>query len=320
MNASLLDVAIVLVALYVALAVATSWVQEQIASLTHLRGNQLYRGVVSLLASSKPLADAIYAHPLVTAAVDKDSEKDSRPSYLDARNFSLALWQSVHSTVGDNAGDAAANAIAAPQDLLNALEARVSSLSDGVALKKPLAALLNAAGGDYEKLLTVTDTWFEAQMDRVSGWYKRTAQWWAVGIGALIVIVGGFDSISIAKQAYISPVVTQALAGSISQSVRDDTKPASAEGGASAPGDQSVAVANAFSNALAQEPTFKVLWSRSMLPKTYNDWLAKILGLLITILAVSLGAPFWFDLLKCLVNVRMAGDKPDNVSKRTTSA
>jgi hypothetical protein len=36
----------------------------------------------------------------------------------------------------------------------------------------------------------------------------------------------------------------------------------------------------------------------------------KVLGLLATVAAVSLGAPFWFDLLKSLVNVRMAGEKP----------
>ena len=35
-----------------------------------------------------------------------------------------------------------------------------------------------------------------------------------------------------------------------------------------------------------------------------------ILGWLITGLAVSLGAPFWFDMLKTFVNVRGAGQKP----------
>jgi hypothetical protein len=201
MNASLIDVAIVLAGIYIGLAVAASWVQEQIASLTHLRGEQLYRGILNLVANSKTVADAVYAHPLVTASVAKD-EKDSRPSYLEARNFSLALWQSVHKTVGTNAGDAAANAIALPHELLSTLGTRISGLPDSDRLKAPLAALINAASGDYEKLLKVTDAWFEAQMDRVSGWYKRTAQWWLVGIGAFIVIICGIDSISIARQAY----------------------------------------------------------------------------------------------------------------------
>jgi hypothetical protein len=42
----------------------------------------------------------------------------------------------------------------------------------------------------------------------------------------------------------------------------------------------------------------------------FFDWLVAIIGWLITGLAVSLGAPFWFDMLKTFVNVRGAGQKP----------
>lgn len=40
------------------------------------------------------------------------------------------------------------------------------------------------------------------------------------------------------------------------------------------------------------------------------DWLTKVLGFALTALAISLGAPFWFDLLKKLVNIRSAGSRP----------
>jgi len=43
-----------------------------------------------------------------------------------------------------------------------------------------------------------------------------------------------------------------------------------------------------------------------------DSWLrAKFTGLLISILAVSMGAPFWFDVLNKLVNVRLVGKRPD---------
>jgi hypothetical protein len=64
----------------------------------------------------------------------------------------------------------------------------------------------------------------------------------------------------------------------------------------------------------------KVLWSKTVLPTDAGGWILKILGLLITIVAVSLGAPFWFDLLKCLINVRMAGEKPDDSNKKSATA
>jgi len=43
-----------------------------------------------------------------------------------------------------------------------------------------------------------------------------------------------------------------------------------------------------------------------------------ILGWLITAFSVSLGAPFWFDILNKLVDLRSAGKKPiDNSEKNT---
>lgn len=51
-------------------------------------------------------------------------------------------------------------------------------------------------------------------------------------------------------------------------------------------------------------------------PETLNQseelrqWLS-LLGWLITGLAISLGAPFWFDILKLLINIRNAGKAPD---------
>jgi hypothetical protein len=42
------------------------------------------------------------------------------------------------------------------------------------------------------------------------------------------------------------------------------------------------------------------------------SWLGwKIPGLLVTTIAVSLGAPFWFDVLQKFANVRNAGKPPE---------
>lgn len=339
MNASLIDVAIVLIALYIALSVLSSWIQEQIASVMSLRGEKLYRGIVNLVAGSTNLADAIVKHPLIKAAADKEKDQtDPRPSYVEARNFSLALWQSVQQGVGQdaaaqnaggaqnagaqNAADDAAKLIALPHEVLASLETKITALPNGE-LKNTLAALMNAAGADYDKLLAASDAWFESQMDRVSGWYKRTAQWWLVGIGAFIVIVGGIDSIQIAKQAYASPVFSKAFADTMTSVVaKEMAVPSPAPGASAAPvsaDDQkrrTTAVAQAVNTALANEPTIKVFWAKQSLPPDWQGWLLKLLGLLITIIAVSLGAPFWFDILKCIVNVRMAGDKPDSTPKK----
>ncbi len=51
------------------------------------------------------------------------------------------------------------------------------------------------------------------------------------------------------------------------------------------------------------------------LPHDGMAWLLKISGLLITMIALSQGAPFWFDLLKKVTNLRLAGDAPDEKKK-----
>jgi hypothetical protein len=46
-----------------------------------------------------------------------------------------------------------------------------------------------------------------------------------------------------------------------------------------------------------------------------SGWLQKFLGLLITGLAAAQGAPFWFDVLKKVVNVRSSGINPSEIIK-----
>jgi hypothetical protein len=39
----------------------------------------------------------------------------------------------------------------------------------------------------------------------------------------------------------------------------------------------------------------------------WRAWLARLIGWLLTVLAISLGAPFWFDILNKVMNIRFAG-------------
>jgi hypothetical protein len=45
-------------------------------------------------------------------------------------------------------------------------------------------------------------------------------------------------------------------------------------------------------------------------PLNAGSWLLKLLGLLLSVMAVSLGAPFWFDALSKLGQLRATGPKP----------
>jgi hypothetical protein len=45
-------------------------------------------------------------------------------------------------------------------------------------------------------------------------------------------------------------------------------------------------------------------WNPDKLPSSPYEWALRLLGILLTSLAVSLGAPFWFDLLNRFIVVR----------------
>lgn len=97
---NLIDVVIVLIGLYILLSTICSFINEQIATFLKLRGKKLYLGVANLV-SSKPLADAIFAHPAIDPSVnDQGGIQDrpgtpNRPSYMAPHNFAIAFWDSL---------------------------------------------------------------------------------------------------------------------------------------------------------------------------------------------------------------------------------
>jgi hypothetical protein len=100
----------------------------------------------------------------------------------------MAFWQTIRVQKPLPAEQVAATAISTPTQLLNDIAQRIDALPAGK-LKDSLEPLINAASGDSESLLKATDSWFNAQMDRVSGWNKRQTQVNLAIIAAIIVLV-----------------------------------------------------------------------------------------------------------------------------------
>jgi len=302
---SVVDVAIVLAALFVGLSCVCSFVNEQIAALLSLRGTKLYVGILNLLSGAAPLVESIFAHPLIGSASNDESGvyrkgAPNRPSYVDPRNFSMAFWQSVFSgAAGPGDGPtpiaAAATAIVTePKAFLTALRANVQTIPN-LSLQRSLSALLITAGDDYEALLEATDAWFNAQMDRVSGWYRRQTQYVLIGIAAIVVCGAGIDSIEIGKSLYATPIVLSAAASAI-------------EGAFPSGQADRAKLDAAYASVLTSENM------QHYLHPLFRDFGEHYPGMFATLIALSLGAAFWFDALGRLVNVRMAGAKPGGSS------
>jgi hypothetical protein len=311
------NIAIVLAAIYIALAVACSWLQEQFAAFTQLRSKTLQKGIVSLVSEETTVVNALMSHPLLTAG-SSENHFHQFPSYLDKRNFSLAYWQTIASVASAGgplvaevtSGTAITNLITT----VNGWTPATPRLAD---VKRSAVALLTSAQGDYEKLLAATDDWFDSQMDRVTGWYKRNTQFVMLGIAFALAFGSGFDSIGIARQLFAQPEIASAMSESEAAVVRRQAS-------SSTPTQSELQeVANVLLQS-QQLQTLQLFWWSPVpndpilkSPIQTGNAGEKIAGLLLTAIAISLGAPFWFDILKGLVNVRMAGTKPADDASST---
>lgn len=182
-------------------------------------------------------------------------------------------------------------------------------------LKKPLLALYDESRGDVEEFKKNTEIWFNNSMDRVSGWYKRRTQIFNLAAAAVLVVFLNVDTVLIVhalseNQALREALVTQAEAYTES------------EDAGSAQQFQALRKqidALALPIGWSMEPTAQNEDYRQFPGLNLNLWGGTLgfhlLGWIVSMFAVSLGAPFWFDMLNKVVSIRSSGRAPEEKPK-----
>ena len=186
-----LDVAIGLALTYMLLGLIASALQESVAVVLKWRGKQLRDGIANLLAgdgavaATAALARDVHAHALV-----QGTSSSGLPSYVSARNFTLALFDVL--TAGTQAA------------AFGQIERSVAALPDGRA-KQSLAALIVRANGDLDALRSSVEAWYDDAMDRLSGDYKRWSNYFALGFGLVVAVAFNIDSVTLARRLWEDP-------------------------------------------------------------------------------------------------------------------
>ncbi len=301
-GSTVLDTAIGLVLVYLLLSLVCTTINEWISGIFTTRAKFLEQGIKRLLAGQQlpPLKEgaptldllkSFYAHPLVDSMVEvhdlTQPEKDTHPSYLDPRGFASVLMDLVTPKQ--------------PGTITFAdLESGIKDLPAG-RVKTALLALVQNANGDLDRAQRNIEAWYNAAMDRVNGWYKRHMQWVTVLVAVSLALATNADTLKISSRLWSDPAY-RAL--SVEVAKKDaGARPA----GANQP--------------ISQQDTAlleNVLGWQNQVPITAMGGVGifeKILGLLLTIVAISLGAPFWFDMLNKIVNLRSAGRSPEETAK-----
>jgi len=303
-----LDVVIGLVFVYLLLAIICTTVNEWIAGILKTRSSTLASAIKQLLegqagpavsSDAKPgvdwFLDQFYAHPLI-ACMNQPGKKDGHPAYLSPRAFAAAVMDiTTHQKPG----------VISFADL----ETGISNLPNGD-VKKALLALIQNANGDLARAQKNIEAWFDDTMQRASGWYKRKTQLWTVIIAVILTLCANADTIKIVKTLWKDPTLraqlvekaktrTDAAEPSVSVEYKDKNNPLTPT--AIKP------VSKDELNTLGQ-----VLgWNE----KDQSSWPDRFLGWFLTIVAVSMGAPFWFDTLNKFMRVRNAGESPAESAK-----
>jgi hypothetical protein len=142
-------------------------------------------------------------------------------------------------------------------------------------------------------------------MDRISGVYKRYLKWISLGIGLALAIFINADTLRVGKALWNDPNARSEI-GTLAEQYLSKCGESCVP-----PGGESVNLAKIQTHLAAAKSQLRPLplgWTEARGEGWW--WVWKAAGLILTGLALSLGAPFWFDALSTFVNVRGTGPKP----------
>jgi hypothetical protein len=309
-GSTVLEVCIGLTLVYLLLSLVCSSINEFIGRLMSWRSRMLEAGIKAMLqglkdSKNQDVGTKIFANPLIKGLIGEKmawTRRDLKPTYIPSRTFALALLDIVapSPTTGPSTFTSVRSTVAA----LPATDMRTS-----------LLGMLDAAEGDLKHARENIERWFDSSMDEVSAWYKRTANTWLFGVAVAVCFIMNADSIAISTALWRDPTLRAAVVAE-AQKTAEHPPSGVAAPQVKASGDTAPSPVTKYKDVENELQDLKIPigWSeKAWNESTWNtsNVFSKLLGLLFTAVAVSLGAPFWFDLLNKLVNFRASGNKPE---------
>jgi hypothetical protein len=310
-----------------------SLIHEYISKLTNNRSRFLAKALSQLLKdefiNQVDFGQLIYTHPLIAGLKET---ADTYPSYIPGDVFATALIDCVcdygieyEFTGQDNSNSTTLifpvqdpNRVIDPYaDYNRTVKSKL--LESG--LKKTLESfLINTK--DYNGLKTNIEQWYGHYMDRISGWYKKDTASKMILIGWALALLFNVDTINIFKTLKTNNALNYSIAAAAQNYVEttdvkqmDTVTVAQVRQLKSISDSLEFPVGYKFSVAgdngnkfLPMYKNFKTGLVKQM--KSDGGILLMFIGWFISALAISRGAPFWFDLLSKFVNLRMTGTKP----------
>jgi hypothetical protein len=315
---AILDLVIGLIFIYFLLSLVCSAVQEIIANIRHLRHRVLLEWILRAFKHNN-FGVQILNHQVINGLTHS-----GKPSYIPSDKFAQAVLDLVHSQVhGDK-----------PFDINSLRDALEKTILLPPGLKRFVLQSIMEANAEISKVRSDLAKWYDDAQERVTGYYKKKVQEAIIIIALIVVASFNADSIQIARYLYNNPEAARELADQASHVVTDSTVMRLVNDAITKSDTLSKESKLALKDIQASLKDIKTIsakiyetklplgWSDEVLFDGDNEnkilrWIEKVIGLLLTALAVSLGTPFWFETLNKLVNLRNAGNKPKTEESST---
>ncbi|MBV8818064.1 MAG: hypothetical protein JO022_06880 [Acidobacteriaceae bacterium] len=310
-----LDVLIGLAAVVLVSSMAVTVLTQAATSLWKSRGKALKQGITDLLRQIDPdfgeqlagrLANAVLMHPLV-----RDGEKQLGTVIHREELTKILLElaaddgpQKLESDLRDKLNGALQkNGIEKPEGIIKNIRSTALDLElahPGMAnnVRHSIAILQHAKSDFVAKI----NGWFDQTIDRVSARFTTHTRWITVVNAALVAMFLQLDTVAVMNRLSVDDGMRAAVVAQ-AQNLKPDP--------------QSQA---AYRDMLGQTG---LLW----IPSSGSDWFAHwgwshLPGIAVSMLLLNLGAPFWFSVLKNLLQLRsLVAQKDDEQRKdRQTQA
>jgi hypothetical protein len=298
-GSTILDIVIGMVFVFLLLSLVCSAVNELIETVLKNRAKDLELGIKELFgdpATSGDFLKVFYNHGLINSLFKgtyQQASKRDLPSYIPPITFALAVMDLVHNPPTPD--------FALPPNLQAAY-----------------TVIARQVGGDAAKLQAGLEEWFNNRMDRVAGWYKRRVQWILVALGLIVAVAVNADTIQIARLLSNSASLRQGLVASAQAQASQSLSSAATSQASPTPEAAVKQIQDEIAGLGAVG--LPIGWQASDLTQADKapaaGWMKRsavfvgqlaemhLLGWLLTAIAISMGAPFWFDLLNRFISVR----------------
>lgn len=288
--------------------------------------------------------ELFYNEPLIKYLGENKISK--RPSYISPDFFSKAVLKILFDKGKSPEITACLEGLTDEEKFIH-IKKGAATLTEINETRTLLLTMLDNSNEDIEVFKSKLENWFDETMHRASGWYKKQSQVITLLIGFSIAVTFNVDSIKLVKQLSRDKEAAKkmtALSVQYVESHKDSTGHLSEKHEAIAKSfflradsliksdfksaNQIIGIGWDYSDSLKkfcnnklknhekciQPCVFKKIPVKTNYQKVEfifsNFNFRTILGYIITAIAISFGAPFWFDLLSKFVSIRGAGTKP----------